>query len=76
MRGDVQKQVGDQLNGITESAFFFFFHSKECAATGNSRAHIMSASSKGIDRQGITERREGRVLFHPQLMTSNPNKMQ
>lgn len=49
MRGDVQKQVGDQLNGITESAFFFF-HSKECAATGNSRAHIKSASSKGIDK--------------------------
>lgn len=23
MSGDVQKQVGDQLNGITESAFFF-----------------------------------------------------
>lgn len=48
MRGDVQKQVGDQLNGITESAFFL--HSKECAATGNSGADIMSASSKAIDR--------------------------
>lgn len=51
MRGDIWKQVGDQLKGIIESAFFlFFFLSKEFAATGSSDTDVMSASSKKTDK--------------------------
>lgn len=52
MRGDIWKQVGDQLKGIIESAFFlfFFFLSKEFAATGSSYTDVMSASSKKTDK--------------------------
>lgn len=53
MRGDIWKQVGDQLKGIIESAFFlffFFFLSKEFAATGSSYTDVMSTSSKKTDK--------------------------
>lgn len=51
MRGDIWKQVGDQLKRIIESAFpFLFLFSKEFAATGSSNMDVMSASSKEIDK--------------------------